>query len=633
MKSTRKQKEADFQLISVQTKRRIAGLIEMKLTPNTIALFASEYEGYDPLIRLEIVEYIGFLMDKELTLFMAQVRDVPADDVTIKRRKQEFEEKAKNIRRIQDILVDPKNVREPKNSALKAGTAPKAEPKKNEKVLTKVQKDEANDKIKKMLREAEERERANARAEKEAEKRRKELEKAEKANASKKVTKEKVKKDKPAKGDNDSAKVAKEKADNEAYLRRQREVQMDKERQAREYMKREAEKEKLWMELYGKTRDESQKHRDAAKENQAQKPDAERDKTPRIRDTKITEYQLFGHAYVIDELIDPKNRVYLFWFNIKQRVGVGNLFAFIESLPLSKQKKYFKKRLKWLKKIAKVSSAANKEVEKQQALIAAQQAEADAKKAEEAKKLEAEKAKEAKDAEKAKEAEKAKAAKEAEKAKAAKEAEKAKAAKEAEIPWFSYVEKFELPLFYPSLFATRKILSKTIPVKNQKELVRLINKIETGLYGIWENKYKPLFSEFLDKTIKTTKAPEYYFSKYYYEFLTSLRLSTILLITDVVIPNLLLINLPHIYLEEQNIETMGSFENITRSIGVYDQLMATTYRSIMQKFTEEVAANGADFVIKYKKDYHELISMVMPNVRLDLEEWIEEFRRTLLSVN
>jgi hypothetical protein len=245
MKSTRKQKEADFQLISVQTKRRIAGLIEMKLTPNTIALFASEYEGYDPLIRLEIVEYIGFLMDKELTLFMAQVRDVPADDVTIKRRKQEFEEKAKNIRRIQDILVDPKNVREPKNSALKAGTAPKAEPKKNEKVLTKVQKDEANDKIKKMLREAEERERANARAEKEAEKRRKELEKAEKANASKKVTKEKVKKDKPAKGDNDSAKVAKEKADNEAYLRRQREVQMDKERQAREYMKREAEKEKL----------------------------------------------------------------------------------------------------------------------------------------------------------------------------------------------------------------------------------------------------------------------------------------------------------------------------------------------------------------------------------------------------
>jgi hypothetical protein len=432
MKSTRKQKEADFQLISVQTKRRIAGLIEMKLTPNTIALFASEYEGYDPLIRLEIVEYIGFLMDKELTLFMAQVRDVPADDVTIKRRKQEFEEKAKNIRRIQDILVDPKNVREPKNSALKAGTAPKAESKKNEKVLTKVQKDEANDKIKKMLREAEERERANARAEKEAEKRRKELEKVEKANASKKVTKEKVKKDKPAKGDNDSAKVAKEKADNEAYLRRQREVQMDKERQAREYMKREAEKEKLWMELYGKTRDESQKHRDAAKENQAQKPDAERDKTPRIRDTKITEYQLFGHAYVIDELIDPKNRVYLFWFNIKQRVGVGNLFAFIESLPLSKQKKYFKKRLKWLKKIAKVSSAANKEVEKQQALIAAQQAEADAKKAEEAKKLEAEKAKEAKDAEKAKEAEKAKAAKEAEKAKAAKEAEKAKAAKEAE---------------------------------------------------------------------------------------------------------------------------------------------------------------------------------------------------------
>jgi hypothetical protein len=124
----------------------------------------------------------------------------------------------------------------------------------------------------------------------------------------------------------------------------------------------------------------------------------------------------------------------------------------------------------------------------------------------------------------------------------------------------------------------------------------------------------------LDKTIKTTKAPEYYFSKYYYEFLTSLRLSTILLITDVVIPNLLLINLPHIYLEEQNIETMGSFENITRSIGVYDQLMATTYRSIMQKFTEEVAANGANFVIKYKKDYHELISMVMPNIRLDLEE-------------
>lgn len=66
------------------------------------------------------------------------------------------------------------------------------------------------------------------------------------------------------------------------------------------------------MELYGKSRTESQKQRDAAEEQHKQKPEEERDKTPKIKDQKITSYNLFGHTYEAEELTDPKNRVYLF---------------------------------------------------------------------------------------------------------------------------------------------------------------------------------------------------------------------------------------------------------------------------------------------------------------------------------
>ncbi|ARU91953.1 hypothetical protein SCLARK_001430 [Spiroplasma clarkii] len=92
---TIKKTSKDFKLISNITKARIKGLIEKRLTTQTIALFAQEYESYDAAVRLEILEYIFFLLENEEEQLNAQA--VKADDVRNKilmdRRKMEFNEK------------------------------------------------------------------------------------------------------------------------------------------------------------------------------------------------------------------------------------------------------------------------------------------------------------------------------------------------------------------------------------------------------------------------------------------------------------------------------------------------------------------------------------------------------------
>ncbi|AOG60274.1 hypothetical protein SHELI_v1c03190 [Spiroplasma helicoides] len=105
-KVVRKESEKDFIIISEKTKARIRGLIEKRLTAQTIALFAQEYETYEPKIRSEIIDFIVFLLEKEEEIIL-EVENKNIDDrdsLSIEKRKVDFMEKQSNIKKIQEAL-------------------------------------------------------------------------------------------------------------------------------------------------------------------------------------------------------------------------------------------------------------------------------------------------------------------------------------------------------------------------------------------------------------------------------------------------------------------------------------------------------------------------------------------------
>ncbi|QEH61707.1 hypothetical protein SCHIN_v1c05100 [Spiroplasma chinense] len=347
----------DFTLISEKTKARIRGLIEKRLTAQTIALFAQEYEAYEPEIRKEIIEYILFLLSVEeeaLKAIEGGVADHRAR-MLMERRKLEFAEKQSNIRKIQDMLnKKPAGNQKPKVAVkLEEKPVKKEEPKKETKKQL--------SKLEQMLKEAQMREAKNLKNEKEQEK----LEAERKAKeAAKKRKEEKAKLEKAKK--EEQKKISRTPAKkplsyDEKLLAAQAEQPSMIER---DYEKEQREKERLWKELYGKTRADSLKER--AKVAMRESDRSEADKTPTIEEILLVSYELYGNVYDIEELTDPKNKYYLFWSTMKQKYKVSNISIWIKEKPIGFQKKIYKKRLKIEKQISKKLELINKEKEMQE---------------------------------------------------------------------------------------------------------------------------------------------------------------------------------------------------------------------------------------------------------------------------
>lgn len=376
--ATTKKTTKDFKLISNITKARIKGLIEKRLTAQTIALFAQEYETYDAGVREEILDYIFYLLESEEQQLNAQEphnTDI-RNKILYDKRKMELNEKKTNIMKIQKILTEKPEDRTKAFTAQKPAiikvqpevkkldllaTATKdvepavSEPKPKPAVAEKkpVAKETEATKIAKMIKDAEEREAKAAREEKRRndekkaqmlaeEKRRNEEKKAKKADLPKKEV---------------TSKTASEKA---------KQVAAEKEKAVqvaaidRDYEKEQREKEKLWLELYGKSRQASLKERDQQKAAEF-KTTGEDDKRPSMEmEIDPTDFKIGDDIYLVDEVVNPKNRCYVFWNNIKFKYNVPSIYVLIKNTPYKVLKKVSKQRKKFEKKIRKTGGTTPK---------------------------------------------------------------------------------------------------------------------------------------------------------------------------------------------------------------------------------------------------------------------------------
>ncbi|WP_338970667.1 hypothetical protein [Spiroplasma endosymbiont of Labia minor] len=101
--ATKNKKGDTFDLLSTKTKIRIRDLIEKRLTPQTIVLFAQEYESYDLSIRVQINQYIRYLMELEYEEFLSSTKALSKGEITFG-QKQVFEERQRSLKTLQNLL-------------------------------------------------------------------------------------------------------------------------------------------------------------------------------------------------------------------------------------------------------------------------------------------------------------------------------------------------------------------------------------------------------------------------------------------------------------------------------------------------------------------------------------------------
>ncbi|AHI52723.1 hypothetical protein [Spiroplasma culicicola] len=367
-KNNTKETIKDFKLIGDRTKQRIIGLIEKRLTAQTIMLFAQEYESYDAEIRNEIIEFIMFLLNREeeaLRLNEAKIADQRAKMI-MERRKMEFQEKQSNFKKIQDMLSKTEaNKKRPVETTTKlkvtkpepkpkVETKPKAAPKPEVKAQPKPKVDS---KLEQMLKEAQLREQKMAREEKQRQEELAQQQKLAEAAKAKEVKQKAAAKPKAApkpKTTTASNKVSRTPSKKPlSYEERLFASQAgSKTTQERDYEKEQKEKERLWQELYGKTREQSLGERQKIVAKDSKKDDV--DKTPTIEEVKLTDFRLNGVLCPIDELTDPKNKLYVFWSKIKAKYRTANISAWLREKPLKFQRKIYKKRMKTLNRFNKL---------------------------------------------------------------------------------------------------------------------------------------------------------------------------------------------------------------------------------------------------------------------------------------
>ncbi|QGS51796.1 hypothetical protein [Spiroplasma tabanidicola] len=398
-----KTSEKDFNLISDKTKTRIKGLMEKRLTTQTVALFAQEYETYDFDIRSEIIDFIVFLLDKaqqELEDNDSRRKD-EWDQRAFERRRLDFIEKQTKVKTIQAALKTDHSILNKFDFSSQQSKVEEKKPIKSVKQTNvktinlekqntsvdsnkKLKKETIASSIEKRIREAALREQKEAAAEKaRLEKEKKEaaelkakLEKEKKEAAElkfrkekeKKAVEEKARKEKEKKEAEEKKKVDAEKkaknnlkAQSNSVFKPKEEKEKEKVDKKpavltqRDYEKEQAEKEKLWKELYGKSRVQTQEAKRPSTSSFAPSP-KNTDKTPLIKEESFVNFRLYGHTYPIDELTDPKHKLYVFWNTIKNKYKSGNISVWLKEQSKFKNWWIYKKRLKAAKKANKMQT-------------------------------------------------------------------------------------------------------------------------------------------------------------------------------------------------------------------------------------------------------------------------------------
>ncbi|WP_339021557.1 hypothetical protein [Spiroplasma endosymbiont of Atherix ibis] len=74
----------------------------------------------------------------------------------------------------------------------------------------------------------------------------------------------------------------------------------------------------------------------------------EYDKKPNFNpESELQEtFTILDHTFSMQEIIDPKNKYFNFWYNLKKRTGTSNITVWLKTYP-NKQKFILNKRLKY----------------------------------------------------------------------------------------------------------------------------------------------------------------------------------------------------------------------------------------------------------------------------------------------
>ncbi|AXK51089.1 hypothetical protein [Spiroplasma alleghenense] len=355
---------SDFALLSVSTKIRIKSLIEKKLTMQTVALFAQEYESLDFDIRREMNLYIKYLMDLELHEFIIEVeklkRENKGSDVI--RRQITFEEKQKNIRQLQSLLnnseaiISNSYMRKDKylsNGQSKYNLTNNLANKNSEQVVEKkvvvkkIQPITSNEKYKEALKrekglnenmaskrvslslsDEEKRFRVPSNGTKKSKINLTEEEKnaLAKRRQEKKITKSNIIEKKPNYlNNNDDFSKTKFK---DFSLVKSRIVSDE------EYQREQKEKERLWNQIYGKSKKDV-----ADYSEKINLESSEHNKIPNISGNfSGSDFFTVGNKKIsVKEIVDPKNPMFGFWQKVKQKSKANSLITYFNSVASTKQ--------------------------------------------------------------------------------------------------------------------------------------------------------------------------------------------------------------------------------------------------------------------------------------------------------
>ncbi|AUM62549.1 hypothetical protein [Spiroplasma monobiae] len=335
--------ENDFSLLSTKVRTRVKNLIDKRLTSQTVMLFAQEYEAYDIDFREELIEYINFLMEIEREKWMnesAYLYEKQKVGSFGSLKQNDFYKKQEELKKFQEYLskdrtsATQKAIEDSRREVLvKKPESPEFVNKASNKNVKSIEKNSIN----RMLLEAKAREEKEAREARLRETKRAEEERKEQLAKQKELEKKKKEAIKKSKEKNASKKLEK-KPSKKSKVQVQPIID-------RNYEKEQAEKEKLWKELYGKTREETLNERKT--ENEFKESFVEYDKKPNFNSTNEIQksFMILGYEFSIDEVTDPKNRYFSFWYNLKKRVKTSNISIWLSIHP-NKQKSILNKRLR-----------------------------------------------------------------------------------------------------------------------------------------------------------------------------------------------------------------------------------------------------------------------------------------------
>ncbi|AGR42015.1 hypothetical protein [Spiroplasma diminutum] len=180
------------------------------------------------------------------------------------------------------------------------------------------------------------------------------------------------------------------------------------------------------------------------------------------------------------------------------------------------------------------------------------------------------------------------------------------------IKYFNYEENFSKGFLNSKFIRTKIFLSDIMDIKSAKKTIEKLEFYSNCLENIWWNKYKILLTTSFNEIPKITQAPEYFFYKYYFKFISKLRNIMISYLTEYIIPNVIITELKQDKYKKFNINIANdpksnilfAFEQVAQEADDYSEI-------IHEEFNKELKQKGPEWKIDYSTNKDPL-SLFLP---------------------